>query len=71
MLNACLLPTAISDLFAQVSSSGYITKADQYGLKTACLSETLSDEERAAIDRLLRAVQKKRVAVVQELSVVE
>ena len=50
-----LLPCAIADLTAQVTSSGQITVADRYGLMTAILNDNLSDDERDAIDRLLRA----------------
>ncbi|WP_421659138.1 hypothetical protein [Leptothermofonsia sp. ETS-13] len=63
-----LLPSAISELFAQASVAGKITLADRYGLMAAMLSETLSEEERNCIDRLLHALRKGRVRVVDELS---
>lgn len=63
-----LLPGAISDLFAQVSSSGQITLADRYGLMAALLDDALTEEERRCIDRLLHAFQRGRVKVVNELS---
>ena len=64
-----LLPSALGDLFAQATHEGYLTKADQYGLLAALLNEaSLSEDERSAIDRLLRAVMKKRIVVVNELS---
>lgn len=37
-----LLPGAVSELFAQASSSGKITKADQYGLMAALLEDSLT-----------------------------
>ncbi|MCA1991733.1 MAG: hypothetical protein LDL41_06765 [Coleofasciculus sp. S288] len=61
-----LLPGAISDLFAQASSSGQITEADQYVLRAALLEDSLTDEERAAIDRLLHAVCRGRMKLVNE-----
>lgn len=65
-----LLPGAISALFAQVSYSGSLTLADRYGLMAALLeADSLSDEERASIDRLLRALCRGRMKVVDELSV--
>jgi hypothetical protein len=61
--DAHLLLGGISDLFAQVSSSGQITLADQYVLKAALLDGSLTDEERASIDRLLHAFCRGRFKV--------
>ncbi len=63
-----LIPGALSDLFAQVSSSGRITLADQYGLMAALLEEELAEHERASIDRLLYALKRGRLKVVPEIS---
>ncbi|NEP10350.1 MAG: hypothetical protein F6K14_09035 [Symploca sp. SIO2C1] len=63
-----LIPGAISELFAQASISGYITRADQYGLMAAMLDDSLTEEERAAIDRLLHALYRGRMKVVDDLS---
>lgn len=65
-----LLPTALSELFAQVSTTGTITLADRYGLLAALLDEAMGEAERMSIDRLLYAIRKGRVKVVDELSVV-
>jgi hypothetical protein len=65
-----LLPTALSDLTAHVAESGNITLADRYGLMAAIFDESISDEERFAIDRLLRAVCRGRFRLVDELSAV-
>ncbi len=65
---ACLLPGALPDLFAQVSYSGKITLADRYGLMAALLEESISEEDRELIDRILRAVLRRRLKVVDELS---
>lgn len=65
-----LLPTALSELFASASRYGYLTVADRYGLMAALLDESLLDEELRAINRLLRAVSKGRVSVVDEISIV-
>lgn len=64
------LPSAISELFAQVSVTGKITLADRYGLMAAMLSESISEEEIDCIDRLLHALRKGRVQVVDELSTI-
>lgn len=66
----CLLPTALSDLFAQVTSSGFITLADRYGLMAALLQDSLLEDEQRCIDRLLRAVCKGRLKVVEQISAV-
>lgn len=66
----CLLQFALAELFAQSSNSGMVTLADQYGLMAAVMEETLDEEERVALDRLLYAVYKGRVKVSDQLSVV-
>lgn len=65
-----LLPGALSDLFAQVTISGCMTKADRYGLMAALLEEELGSEEKRVIDRLLRAVHRGRLAIADEVSAV-
>lgn len=67
-MQAQLLPNALSELFAQVSNTGYITLADRYGLMAAVLDESLCEEQKFAIDRLLRALCKGRILVVNEIS---
>lgn len=63
-----LIRSAIADMFAQVSHTGMVTLADRYGLLAAVLDESLSEEERRAIDRVLRAICRGRLKVVDELS---
>lgn len=63
-----LLPGAISDLFAHASNSGAITLADRYGLMAAILEDSITEDERAAIDRLLRALRRGRMKMVNEIS---
>ena len=63
-----LLPGAIADLFAQSSSSSKITLADRYGLLAALLEDSLTEEERASIDRILYALHRGRIKVVSEIS---
>jgi molybdenum cofactor guanylyltransferase len=70
MQSPVLLPGALSDLFAQVSTSGRVTKADRYGLLAALLDEELGLEERCVIDRLLHAVWRGRIAIADEISAV-
>ncbi|MGK7927205.1 MAG: hypothetical protein AB4290_18500 [Spirulina sp.] len=63
-----LIPGALADLFAQVSQSGKITLADRYGLMAALLDDSLGEEEKASIDRLLRAMRTGRMKIVNEIS---
>lgn len=63
-----LIPGAISDLFAQVSRSGRLTLADRYGLMAAILDDTLTEEERDCVNRLLHALRRGRMQVVNEIS---
>jgi hypothetical protein len=58
----------ISDLFAQASSCGYLTQVDRHQLKLAFLGAPLSEEEQAAIDRLLYAVYRGRIRLVDEVA---
>jgi hypothetical protein len=62
------LPHAIAELFAKASTSGSITIADQYGLRAALAEASLSEEERSYIDRLLYAVRRGWLQVIDEVS---
>ena len=63
-----LLPGALADLFAEASSSSKITLADRYGLLAALLEDSLTEEERASIDRILYSLHRGRLKVVSEIS---
>jgi hypothetical protein len=65
-----LIPGAISELLAVVRDTHKITKADRYGLMAAILDESISDEDRFSLDRLLRSIYRGRVNIVDELSTV-
>lgn len=58
-----LLPHALSELFATVTDNRYLTLSDRYGLMAAILSDNLSDAERRAADRLLRAIVRGKVQI--------
>lgn len=64
------LQSALSDMFAQISESRQVTLADRYGLLALMLCNNLSEEERIAIDRLLRAVKRGRVKISNEISTI-
>lgn len=68
MLFIQLIPGAISEILASVSDTGTLTLADRYGLMAAILDEALEDEDRNSLNRLLRAVLRGRVKIVNELS---
>ncbi len=65
--NLRTLSNGLSDLFAQASSCGYLTRFDRYGLMVALLKAPLSDEEQAAIERLLYAVHRGHIRLVDEI----
>ncbi len=69
MLSLELLPNAISEIVASCAATSKLTKADRYGLMAAMLSESLEEEEKYAIDRILRSVLRKRIQIVDEISV--
>lgn len=63
-----LLPGALSELYAQATISGKITQADRYGLMAALLDDSLTEEEQQSIERLLYALQRGRMKIVDEIS---
>jgi len=64
----CLLQSALGELFARVNRSGYITKADRFGLQAAIMDESLEEEEMRCINRLLRSLRRGRLKIVDEIS---
>ena len=65
----CLIPAAIAELFAQVTATGQLTLADRFGLMAAAFDESLSEDERDALNRIFRGIRRGRFQVVNELSV--
>ena len=65
-----LIPSALGELFAEVNDIGYITLADRYGLMAAIFDDSLTEEEKRSIDRLLRAVCRGKIKLVNELSII-
>ncbi|MGB2924581.1 MAG: hypothetical protein WBB82_04735 [Limnothrix sp.] len=60
-----LLPGSIAEILAEVSESKCLTKADRYGLMAAIFDETLSEEERRAVNRVLHGVLRGRIQIVE------
>ena len=65
-----LIPGAISEMLASVTDTGSLTLADRYGLMAAVLDDSLDEQDRYSINRLLRSVLKGRVKIVNELSAI-
>ena len=64
MLNRVqLLPGAIAEMLASTSETGKLTLADRYGLMAAIMDESLNEEERRSVNRLVRAVLRGRMDV--------
>ncbi|MDY6782441.1 MAG: hypothetical protein SW833_07800 [Cyanobacteriota bacterium] len=59
-----LLPDALSEIFRTTTKTGLLAENDRYGLLAAALDESLAEEERRAINRLLRAVRRGRIRVI-------
>ncbi|MEG4006109.1 hypothetical protein QUA41_26990 [Microcoleus sp. Pol11C1] len=70
MFSVQLIPGAISEMLASVTDTGCLTLADRYGLMAAVLDDSLDEEQRHSINRLLRSVIKGRVKIVNELSAI-
>jgi hypothetical protein len=62
----CLIPGVISDLFAQVSTSGKIARDDHYLLSKALLEDSLTEDERESIKRVLHALKRGQLKLEQE-----
>nr|WP_239121572.1 hypothetical protein [Spirulina major] len=56
-----LIPGAVAEIHASTAKTGVLTLADRYGLMAAVMDESLTEEERRTIDRLLKAVQRGQV----------
>jgi len=65
-----LIPGAISEILASVTDTGSLTLADRYGLMAAVLDDSLDEQDRYSLNRLLRYVLKGRVKIVNELSAI-
>ncbi len=61
MLQVQLLPGAINEIMASVAETSSLTISDRYGLMAAMLDDSISEEERCSVDRLLRSIVKGRV----------
>lgn len=70
MLNLNLIPGAIAELTISVVETHRLTLADRYGLMAAVLDDTLSEDERRSVDRLIRSLVRGKIQVVDELSMV-
>lgn len=69
-MNDLPLPSdTLSELFAEVSSTGKIAQRDCQHLRDALLSDQTNDEEKQAIDRLLYAVRLGRIQLVEDAHV--
>lgn len=64
-----LIPGAIGEMLVSARTTGHIAIADRYGLHAAVLDDSLSEDERRAVDRLLRAIVKGKVEVRDEISI--
>ncbi len=58
-----LLPGSISAILADTAATKTLTEGDRYGLLAAILDETIEDDERRAVDRILRSVHRGRVSI--------
>lgn len=58
-----LLPGSIAAMLADTAATQTLTEADRYGLLAAILTEDIEDDERRAVDRILRSVYRGRFAI--------
>lgn len=58
-----LIPGAISAMLASVTETGTITSTDRFGLMAACLDDSLDEDERRAVNRILHSIVRGTVKV--------
>ncbi|NJN72793.1 MAG: hypothetical protein HC799_08285 [Limnothrix sp. RL_2_0] len=58
-----LIPGAVSAMLADIAYSGQVCEGDRYGLMAACCDETLDEEERLAVNRLIHSIVRGKVEV--------
>ncbi|NEO26673.1 MAG: hypothetical protein F6K03_07190 [Kamptonema sp. SIO4C4] len=64
MLNQIqLLPGAIAEILASTTETGFLTVSERYGLMAAVLDDTLEEDDRRAVNRILRAIKRGRIQV--------
>ena len=66
LCDLCILESSIAELFIQVIRKGQLTLSDRYVLMRAILNNTLCQEEEVLINRLLHAVRRGRLKVVDD-----
>jgi hypothetical protein len=54
----------LSDLFVEISKSGRMTLVELYLLKVALVENSLNEEERFSINRILYALGRKWIEIV-------
>ena len=59
-------PSSITALFSEIVLSGKITPAVHSRIMAALLEEKLNEEEKASIKRLLYALRRGRLQIVEE-----
>ena len=64
----CLIESGLSELFADIQETGQLTLADRYGLLAAIFDENLTEEELRSLCRIYRAITKKQVQIVDQIS---
>lgn len=64
----CLIESGLSELFADIQETGQLTLADRYGLLAAVFDENLTEEELRSLCRIYRAIAKKQVQIVDQIS---
>ncbi|KPQ39326.1 MAG: hypothetical protein ACLFM4_03790 [Phormidium sp.] len=63
-----LLPGAISEILVSVRETGVLTRSDCYGLMAASLDESVTEQDRRSINRLIRSVRRGKVQIIDDLT---
>ncbi|SKB14026.1 conserved hypothetical protein [Planktothrix sp. PCC 11201] len=67
----CLIESALGELFAKIHETGRVTLADRYGLLAAVFDDNLTEEELRSLSRIYRAIARKQIEIVDEISTIE
>ncbi|WP_347239987.1 hypothetical protein [Oscillatoria sp. FACHB-1406] len=52
-------------MLVSIADTGRITLMDRYGLMAASLNESLNEEDRRAVNRILRGIVKGRIHIAE------
>ena len=63
-----MLSDVVSEIFYSVAATGVLSLSDYYKLIGAALNDSLNEQELGSINRMLHFVQRRKIAIVDDIS---